>query len=149
MGMLATTMNGLALQDTLENMGIATRVQTALSIEKIGEVYNTKKSNELISKNVVTIFTCGTGNPFFSTDTAAIIRAIEIKADIILLAKNVDGLYTKDPKKHLDAEMISKITFKEVLERDLKAVDTAGITLCREWNKDVLLFRIKSKRCNV
>ena len=143
MGMLATTMNGLALQDTLENMGIATRVQTALSMEKIGEVYNTKKSNELISKNVVTIFTCGTGNPFFSTDTAAIIRAIEIKADIILLAKNVDGLYTKDPKKYLDAEMISKITFKEVLERDLKAVDTAGITLCREWNKDVLLFRIK------
>lgn len=149
MGMLATTMNGLALQDTLENMGIATRVQTALSMEKIGEVYNTKRSNELISKNVVTIFTCGTGNPFFSTDTAAIIRAIEIKADIILLAKNVDGLYTKDPKKHLDAEMISKITFKEVLERDLKAVDTAGITLCREWNKDVLLFRIKSKRFNV
>lgn len=149
MGMLATTMNGLALQDTLENMGIATRVQTALSMEKIGEVYNTKKSNELISKNVVTIFTCGTGNPFFSTDTAAIIRAIEIKADIILLAKNVDGLYTKDPKKYLDAEMISKITFKEVLERDLKAVDTAGITLCREWNKDVLLFRIKSKRSNV
>ena len=146
MGMLATTMNGLALQDTLENMGIATRVQTALNMEKIGEVYNTKKSNELISKNVVTIFTCGTGNPFFSTDTAAIIRAIEIKADIILLAKNVDGLYTKDPKKYLDAEMISKITFKEVLERDLKAVDTAGITLCREWNKDVLLFRIKSKR---
>jgi UMP kinase len=90
MGMLATTMNGLALQDTLENMGIATRIQTAINMEKIGEGYNTKKSNELIAKNVVTIFTCGTGNPFFSTDTAAIMRAIEIKADIILLAKNVD-----------------------------------------------------------
>ena len=90
MGMLATTMNGLALQDTLENIGIATRIQTAINMEKIGEGYNTKKSNELIAKNVVTIFTCGTGNPFFSTDTAAIMRAIEIKADIILLAKNVD-----------------------------------------------------------
>ena len=145
MGMLATTMNGLALQDTLENMGIATRIQTAITMGKIGEGYNTKKSNELISKNVVTIFTCGTGNPFFSTDTAAIMRAIEIKADIILLAKNVDGLYTKDPKKYKDAAMISKITFKEVLEKDLKAVDTAGITLCREWNKDVLLFGLKEK----
>lgn len=145
MGMLATTMNGLALQDTLENIGIATRIQTAINMEKIGEGYNTKKSNELIAKNVVTIFTCGTGNPFFSTDTAAIMRAIEIKADIILLAKNVDGLYTKDPKKYADAAMISKITFKEVLEKDLKAVDTAGITLCREWNKDVLLFGLKEK----
>lgn len=145
MGMLATTMNGLALQDTLENIGIATRIQTAITMGKIGEGYNTKKSNELISKNVVTIFTCGTGNPFFSTDTAAIMRAIEIKADIILLAKNVDGLYTKDPKKYADAAMISKITFKEVLEKDLKAVDTAGITLCREWNKDVLLFGLKEK----
>lgn len=145
MGMLATTMNGLALQDTLENIGIATRIQTAITMGKIGEGYNTKKSNELISKNVVTIFTCGTGNPFFSTDTAAIMRAIEIKADIILLAKNVDGLYTKDPKKYVDAAMISKITFKEVLEKDLKAVDTAGITLCREWNKDVLLFGLKEK----
>ena len=145
MGMLATTMNGLALQDTLENIGIATRIQTAITMGKIGEGYNTKKSNELISKNVVTIFTCGTGNPFFSTDTAAIMRAIEIKADIILLAKNVDGLYTKDPKKYTDAVMISKITFKEVLEKDLKAVDTAGITLCREWNKDVLLFGLKEK----
>ena len=145
MGMLATTMNGLALQDTLENIGIATRIQTAITMGKIGEGYNTKKSNELISKNVVTIFTCGTGNPFFSTDTAAIMRAIEIKADIILLAKNVDGLYTKDPKKYVDAAMISKITFKEVLEKDLKAVDTAGSTLCREWNKDVLLFGLKEK----
>ena len=145
MGMLATTMNGLALQDTLENIGIATRIQTAITMGKIGEGYNTKKSNELISKNVVTIFTCGTGNPFFSTDTAAIMRAIEIKADIILLAKNVDGLYTKDPKKYVDAAMISKITFKEVLEKDLKAVDTARITLCREWNKDVLLFGLKEK----
>ena len=119
MGMLATTINALALADVLENMGVQVRVQTGIDMHKIAEPYIRLKAISHLEKKRVVIFACGTGNPFFSTDTAAALRAAEINAEAILLAKNIDGIYTADPNKDPNAEKIDEITYNEVLYRGL------------------------------
>lgn len=132
MGMLATVINSLAMQDALERRGIPTRVQTALTITRVAEPYILRKALSHLEKGRVVIFACGTGNPFFSTDTAAALRAVEIGADAILLAKNVDGVYDSDPRVNPEAKLLRDITYQEVQERDLKVMDASAITICRE-----------------
>lgn len=145
MGMLATAINAMALQDMLERKNIATRIQTSLHIEKISEEYNINKTNEMIDKSYVPIFACGSGSPFFTTDTAAVLKAIETDADIVLLAKNVDAIYDKDPSKYSDAKKYKNITFKEILEKNIKAIDKTAASLCMDNNVNVVLFGIKEK----
>ena len=134
MGMLATVMNSLALQDIFESNGIKTRIQSAINIEQFVEPYVRAKSLQYLSEGKVVIFSGGTGNPFFTTDTAAALRAKEIDADILIKATKVDGLYTDDPKKNSAAIKIDKIVFDEVLEKNLKVMDATAFTICREQN---------------
>ena len=131
-GMLATAMNALALADALEQEGCDVRVQTAISMQQVAEPYIRNRAVRHLQKNRVVIFGCGTGNPFFSTDTAAALRAVEIGADAILLAKNVDGVYDSDPRVNPEAKLLRDITYQEVQERDLKVMDASAITICRE-----------------
>ena len=140
MGMLATVINSLALQDALEREGVPTRVQSALTITRVAEPYILRKAIRHFEKGRIVIFACGTGNPFFSTDTAAALRAAEIGADVILLAKNVDGIYDSDPKKNPDAKKFDKISYIDVIQRGLNAMDTTAITLCMENNIPILAF---------
>ena len=132
MGMLATAMNCMAVADVLEQKGVDVRVQTALEIRAVAEPYIRARAIRHLEKGRVVIFACGTGNPFFSTDTAAALRAVEIGADAILLAKNVDGVYDSDPRVNPDAKLLKDLTYNEVQERDLKVMDAAAITICRE-----------------
>ena len=132
MGMLATVINGLALQGALEEKGLKTRLQTAIEMERIAEPFIKRKAVRHLEKKCVVIFSAGTGNPFFSTDTAAALRAVEIGADAILLAKNVDGVYDSDPRVNPEAKLLRDITYQEVQERDLKVMDASAITICRE-----------------
>ena len=132
MGMLATTINALAFADVLEKQGVVVRVQTGIDMNKIAEPYIRLKAIRHLEKGRVVIFACGTGNPFFSTDTAAALRAVEIGADAILLAKNVDGVYDSDPRVNPEAKLLRDITYQEVQERDLKVMDASAITICRE-----------------
>ncbi len=145
MGMLATIMNAIAMQDALEAAGIQTRVQTALTITRIAEPYILRKAIRHLEKGRVVIFAAGTGNPFFSTDTAASLRAAEIHADALLLAKNIDGVYNSDPKKNHDAKKYDEITFKDVIAQGLQAMDTTAVTLCMENNIPVVAFGLKEK----
>ncbi len=145
MGMLATIMNAIAMQDALEAAGIQTRVQTALTITRIAEPYILRKAIRHLEKGRVVIFAAGTGNPFFSTDTAASLRAAEIHADALLLAKNIDGVYNSDPKKNPDAKKYDEITFKDVIAQGLQAMDTTAVTLCMENNIPVVAFGLKEK----
>lgn len=140
MGMLATVINALAIQDALERKGVPTRVQTALTITRVAEPYILRKAMSHLSKGRVVIFACGTGNPYFTTDTAAALRAAEIGADVLLLAKNVDGIYDSDPKINKDAKKLKSISFIEFIEKRLKAMDTTAITICMENNVPVLAF---------
>ena len=140
MGMLATIMNSLALQDALEKIGIPTEVQSALEIQGIADQFSERKTRELLKQSKVVIFAGGTGNSFFSTDTAAALRAIQISADCILVAKTVDGVYTADPAVDKNAKKYDRITFDEVLEQDLKVMDAAAIALCREHNIPIHVF---------
>lgn len=143
MGMLATTINALGLADVLEQAGVEVRVQTAIDMTKFAEPYIRLKAIRHLEKGRVVIFACGTGNPYFSTDTAAALRAAEIEADIILLAKNIDGVYDADPKKKADAQKIETITYKEVLSRGLGVMDSTATALSMDNDIPVLVFALK------
>ncbi len=143
MGMLATVINSLALQDALEGHGVPTRVQTALDMPRIAEPYIRRRAVHHLEKNLVVIFACGTGNPFFSTDTAAVLRAAEIEADVILLAKNVDAVYDSDPKLNPDAMRFERISYKEILSLELGVMDSTATSLCMDNNIPILVFSIK------
>lgn len=145
MGMLATVINALGLQDALERKGIATRVQTAIDIIKVAEPYILRKAISHLNKGRVVIFACGTGNPHFTTDTAAALRAADIGAEILLLAKNVDGIYDSDPKTNPNAKKLDVVTYSEYIQKELKAMDTTAITLCKENDIKVLAFGLFEK----
>ena len=142
MGMLATVMNGLALQDALEARGMYTRVQTAIEMRQIAEPYIKRKALKHLERGRIVIFSCGTGNPYFTTDTTAALRAAEIEADVILVAKTIDGVYSADPKLDQTAEKYEEITYMEVLEKDLKVMDSTATALCRDNNMPLLVFGI-------
>ncbi len=140
MGMLATTINALALQDALERCGVVTRVQTAIEMKQFAEVYIRNKAVRHLEKGRVVIFACGSGNPYFSTDTAAALRAAEIDADAILLAKNVDGVYDSDPNINKDAVKYDELTYLEVISRGLKVMDSTASSLCMDNDIPLLVF---------
>lgn len=140
MGMLATTINALALQDSLEQRGVDTRVQTAIEMRQFAELYIRNRAVRHLEKGRVVIFACGSGNPFFSTDTAAALRAAEIDADAILLAKNVDGVYDSDPNVNKDAVKYDELTYLEVISRGLKVMDSTASSLCMDNNIPLLVF---------
>ena len=141
-GMLATVMNSLALADTLEHLGVDVRVQTAIEMRAFAEPYIRNKAVRHLEKGRVCIFGAGTGNPFFSTDTCAALRAAEINAEVILKATNVDGVYDKDPNKFADAVKYDKVTHSEVLEKDLKVMDSTAASLCRDNGIKILVFNL-------
>lgn len=143
MGMLATTINALAVADVLEQKGVEVRVQTAIEMRDFAEPYIRSKAIRHLEKGRVVIFGCGTGNPFFSTDTAAVLRAAEIDADVILLAKNVDGVYSADPKKDPNAVKYDSISYDEVLAQHLQVMDTTATSLSMDNKIPVLLFALK------
>jgi uridylate kinase len=144
MGMLATVINGLALQTALENNGIPTRLQTALKMESIAEPYIKRKAVRHLEKNRVVIFGSGTGNPFFTTDSAAVLRAIEINADVILKGTRVDGIYNLDPEKNEEAVKFDSLSFDEVLKKGLKVMDTTAFTLSQENKLPIIVFDINT-----
>ncbi len=139
-GMLATAMNALALADVLESLGCVTRVQTAIIMQQVAEPYIRNRAVRHLEKGRVVIFGCGTGNPFFSTDTAASLRAVEIQADIFLKATLVDGVYDKDPHKYNDAKKYDKLTFSQVLNDGLQVMDSTAATLCRDNGMKMFVF---------
>lgn len=140
MGMLATMINSLALQNAIEKLGVSTRVQSAIEMDKIAEPFIKRKAQRHMEKGRVVIFACGTGNPYFTTDTAAALRAIEIGADIVMKATKVDGIYNKDPMKNKDAVRYEEVTYSEVLAKDLKVMDATAISLCKENRLPILVF---------
>ena len=144
-GMMATIMNSVALQSALEGLDCDTRVMSALSITQLAEPYIRRKGIRHLEKGRIVIFAGGTGNPYFSTDTAAALRAIEINADIIIKGTKVDGVYTEDPLKNPNATKYDSLTFKEVIEKELRVMDLTAITLCKENNLPIIIFDIKSK----
>ena len=140
MGMLATLINGLALQNTLENIGIPTRLQSAINVNKVAEPYIKRKALRHLDKKRIVIFSAGTGNPYFTTDSAAVLRAIEIEADVILKGTRVDGIYNVDPNKNSEAFKFEKITFKEAISQGLKIMDTTAFTLSHENKLPIIVF---------
>ena len=142
MGMLATSINALALQDSLEALGVDTRVQTAIEMKEIAEPYIRRRAMRHLEKGRVVIFGAGTGNPYFSTDTAAALRAAEIEADVILLAKKVDGVYDKDPHKYDDAKKYDELSYIEVLEQGLQVMDSTATSLCMDNDIPILVFAL-------
>ena len=145
MGMLATVINGLALQSALENIGVPTRLQTALKIEAVAEPYIKRKAVRHLEKNRVVIFSAGTGNPFFTTDSAAVLRAVEINADVILKGTRVDGIYNDDPEKNKEAVKFDTLSFEEVLKKGLKIMDTTAFTLSQENKLPIIVFDMNTK----
>jgi uridylate kinase len=145
MGMLATIINALALQDLLERKGVETRVLTAIRMEALAEPYIRRRALRHLEKRRVVIFAGGTGNPYFSTDTAAVLRAIEIDADLLIKATRVAGIYTADPEQDAAAEFIPHLTFQDVLARDLKVMDAAAVSLCRENDLPIIVLNIHEK----
>ncbi len=142
MGMLATVLNGLALQNALEQLGVPTRVMTAIEIKEVAEPYIVRRAMRHLEKGRVVIFVAGTGNPFFTTDTAAALRASEIKAEIIMKATKVDGVYSADPFKDKNARKYDKLKFIEVLNQDLKVMDSTAISMCMDNNLPILVFNL-------
>ena len=142
MGMLATAMNGLALQDALEARGLNTRVQTAIEMRQIAEPYIKRKAVKHLEKGRVVIFGCGTGNPYFTTDTAAALRAAEIDADVILVGKTADAVYSDDPKTNPDAIKYDEITYMDILNKDLKVMDSTATSLCKDNSIPLVVFAI-------
>lgn len=140
MGMLATTINALAIADVLESMNVDVRVQTAITMQQVAEPYIRLKAMNHLKKGRIVIFGCGTGNPFFSTDTAAALRAVEIEADIFFKATMVDGVYDKDPHKYDDAKKYDTLTFSEVLSNELAVMDSTAATMCRDNDMSLLVF---------
>ncbi|AEA34466.1 UMP kinase [Hippea maritima] len=143
MGMLATVINGLALQDALEKMDVQTRVISAIEMREIAEPYIRRRALRHLEKGRVVIFVAGTGNPYFTTDTAASLRAMEMGADVILKATKVDGVYDKDPMVYADAKRIKTITYIEVLDRNLRVMDSTAISMCMENHMPIIVFSIK------
>ena len=141
MGMLATVMNAMALQDAMKNIGLNARVQSALNVEVV-EPYIRAKAIRYLDEGVVVIFGAGTGNPFFTTDTAAALRGMEMNADIVLKATKVDGIYTADPKKDANATRYETVTFDEAIAKDLKVMDATALTLCRDQKMPISVFSI-------
>ena len=140
MGMLATAMNALSLQDALEARGIFTRVQTAIEMREIAEPFIKRKAIKHLEKGRVVIFACGTGNPYFTTDTGAALRAAQIKADALLMAKNIDGVYDSDPRKNPDATKLEHIAYMDVMNQKLSVMDFTSITMCMENNLPIVAF---------
>jgi uridylate kinase len=145
MGMLATVLNALALQNILERKGVYTRVQSAIEMKELAEGYIRRKAIRHLEKKRVVIFAAGTGNPYFSTDTAAVLRAMEIGAEVILKGTKVDGVFDKDPMKDPTARKFSELTFFEVIEKGLKIMDSTAVTLCMDNNLPLIVFNIKEK----
>ena len=145
MGMLATVMNAMALQDALRNAGVEARVQSALTIEQVAERYIRGRALRHLEKGRVVIFGAGTGNPFFTTDTTAALRGAEIGAEIVLRATKVDGIYSEDPKKNPNATLYHDITFNEAMQRDLKVLDATAFALCRDQKLPIKVFSILKK----
>ena len=146
MGMMATVMNCLAIADMLEQLNVPVRVQTALSISAVAEQYIRLRADRHLRKGRVVIFGCGTGNPFFSTDTAAVLRAAEIDADVILLAKNIDGVYTADPNKDPDATKIEAISYADMLSKRLTVMDSTATSLSMDNDIPVILFALEDPK---
>ena len=140
MGMLATVINSLALQNSIEKLGVPTRVQTAIEMPKIAEPFIKRRAQRHLEKGRVVIFGAGTGNPYFTTDTAAALRAIEMGTDVVIKATKVDGIYDKDTVKFADAKKYEKVTYNEVLAKDLKVMDATAISLCRENKLPIIVF---------
>ena len=140
MGMLATVMNGLAIQDAIEKRGMQARVQTAIEMRQIAEPFIQRRAMRHLDKERILIFACGTGSPYFSTDTAASLRAAEIEADVILVAKTIDGVYDSDPKENINAKKFDHITYQQILEEDLKVMDSTAISLCKDNNIPLVVF---------
>jgi uridylate kinase len=145
MGMLATVMNALALQDALERSGCDTRVLSAIEIREVAEPYIRRRAMRHLEKGRVVIFAAGTGNPYFTTDTAAALRAMEIGAEVLLKATRVDGVYDMDPKKHPEAKRFSRLTYLEVLQRDLQVMDSTAISLCRDNHLAIVVFDLRQR----
>ncbi|MFH1593443.1 MAG: UMP kinase [Candidatus Omnitrophota bacterium] len=145
MGMLATVLNGLALQDALERIGVFTRVQTAIEMQELAEPYIRRRAMRHLEKKRVVIFVCGTGNPYFTTDTTAALRAAEMGADIILKATKVDGIYTKDPMKTKGAKKYTKIRYIDILKKGLKVMDATAVSLCMDNNMPIIVFNLNKK----
>jgi uridylate kinase len=145
MGMLATVINSLALQSVLEKMDVCTRVQSAIEMKEIAEPYIHRRAIRHLEKGRVVIFAAGTGNPFFTTDTAASLRAMEIKADVIMKATKVDGVYDKDPVKNKNARKFDRISYTDVLTRDLKVMDATAISLCRDNQLRIVVFNLQQE----
>jgi uridylate kinase len=145
MGMLATVINGLALQSALEDAGILTRLLTAIKMEQVAEPFIKRRAVRHLEKGRVVIFGGGTGNPYFTTDTAAVLRAIEIGAEVILKGTRVDGIYTSDPEKNKDASKFDSITYKDVMNRGLKVMDMTAFALSQENNLPIVVFDMNTK----
>lgn len=145
MGMLATVMNALALQEAFEAEGIPTRVLSAIAMTQVAETYTRRKAVAHLDEGKVVIFAAGSGSPFFSTDTAAALRACEIEADVILLAKKIDAVYSDDPEKNPDAERYDVLTFSDILEKELGVMDSTAASLCRDNDVNIHVFALKEK----
>ncbi len=148
MGMLGTVINALALQDALEKRDVDTRVQTAIEIRDVAEQFIRRRAVRHLEKGRVVIFAAGTGNPFFTTDSAAALRASEVKAEVLLKATSVEGIYSADPRQDPDAQLLPEVTYQQVLERNLKFMDAAAISLCRENHIPIVLFDL-NRRGNI
>ena len=146
MGMLATVMNSLALQDAIESKGVPVRVQTALSLPQVAEPFILRKAKRHFECGRVVIFACGTGNPYFSTDTGAALRATEIGADVLLMAKNIDGVYDSDPKTNPNAVKFDELSYMDLINKDLHVMDLTSVTLCRENRLHIVAFALSAER---
>ena len=145
MGMVATTLTALALQEMMESKGAVTRVMTAITMQQVAEPYIKRRAVRHLEKGRIVIFACGTGNPYFTTDSAAALRAIEMEADVILLAKNVDGVYDKDPKVYKDAKKFDEVTYLQSINDGLNVMDTTAITLCMENKIPICVFALNEE----
>ena len=145
LGMLATIMNSVALQSSLEKLGCDTRVMSAITITQLAEPYIRRKASRHLDKGRIVIMAGGTGNPYFTTDTAAVLRGIEINADVIMKGTKVDGVYDKDPKEYSNAVRYEKLTYKQVIDSELKIMDMTAVTLCKENNFPILVFNLESE----
>jgi uridylate kinase len=141
-GMLATVMNAVSLQEAIEKNGVVTRVQSAIPMSQLAEPYIRRRAIRHLEKGRIVIFGAGTGNPFFTTDTAAALRAMEIGADVLLMAKNIDGVYDKDPRKHTDAKRYAQVSFNDALQRDLRVMDATAFALCRDNELAIAVFEL-------
>lgn len=145
MGMLSTVINSIALQDAIEKRGLTCRVMSAIAMHQVAEPYIRRRAMRHLEKGRIVIFAAGTGNPFFSTDTAASLRAMEIKADVLLKATSVDGIYTADPKTNADVTKFDQITYNDILRLNLRVMDTTAVSLCKDNNMPMLVFSMKEQ----